>query len=76
MAPAIKCLIVLAIVALLFITEKTCLAGINPKRPQAIAPLIAVIAKGISSVINNRATIANTIKHLIACCSSNKKLNY
>ena len=46
--------------------EKTCLAGIKPKRPQAIAPLIAVIAKGISSVINNRATIANTIKHLIA----------
>ena len=33
---------------------------------QAIAPPIAVIARGISSVINNKATIAKTIKHFTA----------
>ena len=46
--------------------SKNLYSMLQHERPQTIAPLIAVIAKGISSVINNRATIANTIKHLIA----------
>ena len=44
----------------------TCLAGIRPKRPQAIAAPTAVIARGISSVTNNNATTANKMRHLIA----------
>ena len=44
----------------------TCFAGINPSKPHAIAPAIEVIAKGISSVTKNTATIATRIKHLIA----------
>ncbi|MPN18019.1 hypothetical protein SDC9_165377 [bioreactor metagenome] len=46
--------------------EKTALIGIKPRRPQAIAPPIAVIAKGIISVTNNNATTANKIRHLTA----------
>ena len=46
--------------------ENTCFAGIKPNRPQEIAPAVAVIAKGISSVTNKRATTANKIKHFTA----------
>ena len=42
---------------------KTAFVGINPRSPQAIAPLIAVTAKGISSVTKNKATTANKIRH-------------
>ena len=40
--------------------------GINPKMPQAIAALIDVIASGIISVTNNKITMHNKIRHLIA----------
>ena len=53
---------------------KTCLAGIRPNKPQATAPPIAVIAKGIISVTKNKAITANRIKHLIAGDISNTSL--
>ena len=46
--------------------ENTCLAGIKPNRPHAIAPPIAVIASGMSSVTNNNATTARRMRHFTA----------
>jgi hypothetical protein len=43
----------------------TCLAGINPNKPQAIEPAIAVTARGIISVMKNKAMTASKIKHFV-----------
>ena len=52
--------------AILLTHFKILKGGIKPNRPQEIAPAVAVIAKGISSVTNKRATTANKIKHFTA----------
>src|SRR5574344_722889 len=41
----------------------TCFVGIKPRTPHAIAPAVAVIARGIISVIKKMATTSNRIKH-------------
>jgi hypothetical protein len=43
----------------------TCFAGINPNRPQAMEPAIAVTARGIISVTKNKAITANRIRHFV-----------
>jgi len=42
--------------------ENTCFAGIKPNRPQEIAPAVAVIAKGISSVTNSKIQVKLFVK--------------
>jgi hypothetical protein len=43
----------------------TCFAGINPSRPQAIEPAVAVTARGIISVMKNKAITARRIRHFV-----------
>jgi hypothetical protein len=46
--------------------ENTCFAGIKPSKPLAIAPAIAVTARGISSVTKKSAMTANIMRHFTA----------